>query len=368
MKQKVEEPLRDKPVCEAQEIESPLVDVEGIPQTRQPDIFEATEEPPDEALQELEEVVETHPEIGLPLDTDDPVRQYLRDIGQVPLLTRDEEVDLASRLLRGEQARAALAKLASDSPERARLEAEIARGELARRRLIEANLRLVVSIAKKYLGRGLSLLDLIQEGNFGLMRAIAKFDHTRGFKVSTYATWWIRQAISRAVADQARTIRLPVHMVDAVNRVSRVSRKLVMELGREPTVDEIGEELGISAEKVGSILKVSQSAISLETPVGDDEDTRMVDFIEDRGAMAPADAAMLQVLKTQVGDVLSSLGSRERRVLELRFGLLDGHPRTLEEVGREFGVTRERIRQIEAKAIRKMRHPSRSKKLKDYAQ
>ncbi|MBI4319827.1 MAG: RNA polymerase sigma factor RpoD [Chloroflexi bacterium] len=331
----------------------------------EPDLWE-TEEPLDQALHEIEEVPEPQAEIDLPLESEDPVRQYLREIGQVPLLTRDEEVQLATQLLYGQQARARLARLLPGSPEWPLLEAEVTRGELARRRLIEANLRLVVSIAKKYVGRGLSLLDLIQEGNFGLMRAIVKFDHTRGYKVSTYATWWIRQAISRAVADQARTIRLPVHMVDAVNRVHRASRKLLMELGREPTTQEIGDELGLLPEKVATILRVSRSAISLETPVGEEEDARMIDFIEDRTSVAPFDSAMLQVLKGQVGDVLSSLGPRERRVLELRFGLLDGRPRTLEEVGQEFGVTRERIRQIEAKAIRKMRHPSRSKKLKDY--
>ncbi len=301
-------------------------------------------------------------------EADDPVREYLREIGRVPLLTREEEIELATMLARGEAARALLAQPTTDNGQRGHFEKQINFGDRARQRLIEANLRLVVSIAKKYLGRGLSLLDLIQEGNCGLMRAVEKFDYTRGYKISTYATWWIRQAISRAVADQARTIRLPVHMVDSVNRVTRASRRLLVELGREPTCEEIGEELALSPEKVAAILKTAQEAISLETPVGEDEDARIADFIEDRNAPAPMEAAMFGVLRDQLGDVLASLGPRERRVIELRFGLVDGRARTLEEVGREFRVTRERIRQIEAKAIRKLRHPSRSKKLRDYVQ
>ena len=339
---------------------------ESLDEAEEPESLEDVEEPAEEALHELVRVVETTPDVGFLGESDDPVRQYFREIGQVSLLTREEEVQLATWLETGQQARARLECNECVGPEKARLEAEIARGERARQRLIEANLRLVVSVAKKYVGRGLSLLDMIQEGNCGLMRAITKFDHTRGFKLSTYATWWIRQAVTRAIADQARTIRLPVHMVDGVNRVSRAYRKLLMELGREPTSDEIGEELGLSADRVSMILKASQSAISLETPVGEYDDARIVDFIEDRESVAPADIAIEQVLKSQIGDILTSLGTRERRVLELRFGLHDGRPRTLEEVGKEFGVTRERIRQIEAKAIRKMRHPSRSKKLKDF--
>ena len=271
---------------------------------------------------------------------DDPVRMYLKEIGKVSLLTAEEEVDLAQRMEKGEEA--------------------------AKRKLIEANLRLVVSIAKKYVGRGMLFLDLIQEGNMGLIKAVEKFDYTKGYKFSTYATWWIRQAITRSIADQARTIRIPVHMVETINKLIRVSRQLLQEIGREPTPEEIGEEMGMTAEKVREIMKIAQEPVSLETPIGEEEDSHLGDFIEDEDAPAPASAASFILLKEQLDDVLDTLTDREKRVLELRFGIEDGRPRTLEEVGKEFGVTRERIRQIEAKALRKLRHPSRSKKLKDY--
>ena len=289
---------------------------------------------------------------------DDPVRMYLREIGRVPLLSAEEEVRLAKRMERG---RVELLKPAVNRDYRL-----IEDGEEAQRRLTEANLRLVVSVAKKYIGRGMSLLDLIQEGNIGLIRAVEKFDYTKGYKFSTYATWWIRQAITRAIADQARTIRIPVHMVETINRLIRISRRLLQDLGREPTSEEIAEQMEISPEKVREIIKVSQEPVSLETPIGEEDDSHLGDFIEDHTALAPADAASHQLLKEQVEDVLDSLTERERKVLQLRFGLDDGRSRTLEEVGKEFHVTRERIRQIEAKALRKLRHPSRSRKLKDY--
>jgi RNA polymerase primary sigma factor len=287
---------------------------------------------------------------------DDPVRMYLREIGRVPLLSAEEEVRLAQRMERGK------AELLKSSPNFRIVED----GEEAQRRLTESNLRLVVSVAKKYIGRGMSLLDLIQEGNIGLIRAVEKFDYTKGYKFSTYATWWIRQAITRAIADQARTIRIPVHMVETINRLIRISRRLLQELGREPTSEEIAAQMEITAEKVREIIKVSQEPVSLETPIGEEEDSHLGDFIEDHTALAPAEAASHQLLKEQVEDVLDSLTDRERKVLQLRFGLDDGRSRTLEEVGKEFHVTRERIRQIEAKALRKLRHPSRSRKLKDY--
>lgn len=289
---------------------------------------------------------------------DDPVRMYLREIGRVPLLSAEEEVRLAQRMERG---RAEALK-----PPTSRNYRVIEDGEEAQRRLTEANLRLVVSVAKKYIGRGMSLLDLIQEGNIGLIRAVEKFDYTKGYKFSTYATWWIRQAITRAIADQARTIRIPVHMVETINRLIRISRRLLQDLGREPTSEEIAMQMEITPEKVREIIKVSQEPVSLETPIGEEEDSHLGDFIEDHTALAPADAASHQLLKEQVEDVLDSLTERERKVLQLRFGLDDGRSRTLEEVGKEFHVTRERIRQIEAKALRKLRHPSRSRKLKDY--
>jgi len=286
---------------------------------------------------------------------------YLREIGRVPLLTAEEEVRLAQIMERGKQERQRAERLKM-IPNRKYIDD----GEEAQRRLTEANLRLVVSVAKKYIGRGMNLLDLIQEGNIGLIRAVEKFDYTKGYKFSTYATWWIRQAITRAIADQARTIRIPVHMVETINRLIRISRRLLQDLGREPTSEEIAQHMEISPEKVREIIKVSQEPVSLETPIGEEDDSHLGDFLEDHTALAPAEAASHQLLKEQVEDVLDSLTERERKVLQLRFGLDDGRSRTLEEVGKEFHVTRERIRQIEAKALRKLRHPSRSRKLKDY--
>ena len=289
---------------------------------------------------------------------DDPVRMYLREIGRVPLLSAAEEIALAKRMERG--------KLEQQKHISQQHIGVILDAEDAQQRLTEANLRLVVSVAKKYIGRGMSLLDLIQEGNIGLIRAVEKFDYTKGYKFSTYATWWIRQAITRAIADQARTIRIPVHMVETINRLIRTSRRLLQELGREPSAEEIGLEMQITPDRVREIIKVSQEPVSLEMPIGEEDDSHLGDFIEDAAALAPAEAASHQLLKEQVEDVLGGLTDRERKVLQLRFGLDDGRSRTLEEVGKEFKVTRERIRQIEAKALRKLRHPSRSRKLKDY--
>lgn len=274
---------------------------------------------------------------------DDPVKVYLKEIGRVPLLTVEEEVELAEKILEGGVT-----------------------GDIARQQLSEANLRLVVSIAKRYVGRGMQFLDLIQEGNLGLMKAVEKFDHTKGFKFSTYATWWIRQAITRAIADQARTIRIPVHMVETINKVKRVSSQLLHENGQEPTPEEIGAELDMTGDKVREILRVAQEPVSLETPIGEEEDSHLGDFIPDEEALVPAEAAGQTLLKEQLATVLQTLTPREEKVLRLRFGLEDGRPRTLEEVGKEFQVTRERIRQIEAKALRKLRHPSRSKQLRDF--
>ncbi len=289
---------------------------------------------------------------------DDPVRMYLREIGRVPLLSAEQEIALAKRMERG--------KLEREKPRQQQSLRLLFDAEEAQRQLTEANLRLVVSVAKKYIGRGMSLLDLIQEGNIGLIRAVEKFDYTKGFKFSTYATWWIRQAITRAIADQARTIRIPVHMVETINRLIRTSRRLLQELGREPTAEEIAAEMQITPDKVREIIKVSQEPVSLETPIGEEDDSHLGDFLEDHAALAPAEAASHQLLKEQVKDALCSLTQREQEVLRLRFGLDDGRSRTLEEVGKEFRVTRERIRQIEAKALRKLRHPSRSRRLKDY--
>lgn len=306
------------------------------------DPSEGSEEEPDAPESEVTDPDVADIDLSVPegIGLDDPVRMYLKEIGRVPLLTAEEEVELAKRIEQGDEA--------------------------AKRRLAEANLRLVVSIAKRYVGRGMLFLDLIQEGNLGLIKAVEKFDYRKGFKFSTYATWWIRQAITRAIADQARTIRIPVHMVETINKLIRVSRQLLQELGREPTPEEIAQEMDLSVERVREIMKIAQEPVSLETPIGEEEDSHLGDFIEDQEALAPAEAASFTMLKEQLEEVLDTLTSREEQVLRLRFGLDDGKPRTLEEVGQVFGVTRERIRQIEAKALRKLRHPSRSKKLKDF--
>jgi RNA polymerase primary sigma factor len=303
--------------------------------------------------------------------TSDPVRMYLKEIGKVPLLNAAQEVDLAMKIEAGLEAVALIEDMHArsakiEAAERRRLERLENVGINAKKQLVEANLRLVVSIAKRYVGRGMLFLDLIQEGNLGLIRAVEKFDYGKGFKFSTYATWWIRQAITRAIADQARTIRIPVHMVETINKLIRVQRSLLQELGREPSPEEIGDQMEMTSDRVREILKISQEPVSLETPIGEEEDSQLGDFIEDSEAIVPPDAASFSMLQTQLGRVLDSLSERERKVIELRFGLIDGHPRTLEEVGREFGVTRERIRQIESKTLCKLRHPSRSSKLKDY--
>ena len=300
-------------------------------------------EPDEPDIKELEqEEGEVEIDLSVPegISVDDPVRMYLKEIGRVPLLSAEEEVELAIRMEQGD--------------------------EEAKKRLSEANLRLVVSIAKRYVGRGMLFLDLIQEGNLGLIKAVEKFDYRKGYKFSTYATWWIRQAITRAIADQARTIRIPVHMVETINKLNRIQRQLIQELGRDPQPEEIAKEMQISVERVREISKISQEPVSLETPIGEEEDSHLGDFIEDEDALAPAEAASFFLLKEQLDDVLGTLTPREKKVLQLRFGLEDGRSRTLEEVGHVFGVTRERIRQIEAKALRKLRHPSRSKKLRDY--
>ena len=308
----------------------PPVDEDALPELEE---LEELEEVTEEEMNETEAMADT-------FSTDDPVRMYLKEIGKVPLLTPEEEQDLAKRMAEGD--------------------------EEAKRRMAEANLRLVVSIAKRYVGRGMLFLDLIQEGNLGLIKAVEKFDYTKGYKFSTYATWWIRQAITRAIADQARTIRIPVHMVETINKVIRVSRQLLQELGHDPSAEEIAKEMGMPVEKVRDILKIAQEPVSLETPIGEEEDSHLGDFIPDEDASEPSEAASFSLLKEQLMEVLDTLTPREKKVLELRFGIVDGRTRTLEEVGKEFNVTRERIRQIEAKALRKLRHPSRSRKLKDF--
>ena len=325
------------------------IGIDTIQEREEPDLEELAKIDSEEEDPEIRAQLEKDPKakeidleatISKTVAVDDPVRMYLKEIGKVPLLSAEEEVELAKRMEQGD--------------------------EWAKQKLCEANLRLVVSIAKKYVGRGMLFLDLIQEGNLGLIKAVDKFDYTKGYKFSTYATWWIRQAITRSIADQARTIRIPVHMVETINKLIRVSRQLLQENGREPTPDEIAEEMGITVEKVREILKIAQEPVSLETPIGEEEDSHLGDFIPDEDAPAPAEAAAFSMLKEQLVEVLNTLTEREQKVLKLRFGLEDGRARTLEEVGKEFDVTRERIRQIEAKALRKLRHPTRSKKLKDY--
>lgn len=353
-------------------LENEGIEIEGagvldVPLGDDDEEFEASavEEVPEEELVDTSALAE-----GFAID--DPVRMYLKEIGKVDLLSPEEEIDLAQKMLEGNQAAEKLdamtqpGAVAVSADEIAALNKAVKAGERAKKRLAEANLRLVVSIAKRYVGRGMLFLDLIQEGNLGLIKAVEKFDYTKGFKFSTYATWWIRQAITRAIADQARTIRIPVHMVETINKVIRVSRQLLQELGREPTPEEIAEEMSMPVERVREILKISQEPVSLETPIGEEEDSHLGDFIQDDNVPVPADAAAFTLLKEQLVEVLSTLTEREQKVLRLRFGLDDGRARTLEEVGKVFNVTRERIRQIEAKALRKLRHPSRSRKLKDY--
>lgn len=336
-------------------------------------ISDVDDEPDEDALLDVdgEEDIEVEKiDLSVPEGTniEDPVRMYLKEIGKVPLLSAEEEIELAQKMEAGELAKSQLEEAGDDLDDEAKKELQklVAQGDYAKKKLAEANLRLVVSIAKRYVGRGMLFLDLIQEGNLGLIKAVEKFDYRKGYKFSTYATWWIRQAITRAIADQARTIRIPVHMVETINKLIRVSRQLLQELGREPTPEEIAEEMDIPVERVREILKISQEPVSLETPIGEEEDSHLGDFIQDENVPVPADAAAFTLLKEQLVEVLSTLTEREQKVLRLRFGLDDGRARTLEEVGKVFNVTRERIRQIEAKALRKLRHPSRSRKLRDY--
>lgn len=356
-----------------EELEKAGVELEGAEVLAAPS--ESEEEFSEDAVEEVtKEELEDTESLAEGFAIDDPVRMYLKEIGKVDLLTPEEEVELAQKMLDGNIAKEKMAELEErerngekiDEAEYQALRKAVRAGDNAKKRLSEANLRLVVSIAKRYVGRGMLFLDLIQEGNLGLLKAVEKFDCTKGFKFSTYATWWIRQAITRAIADQARTIRIPVHMVETINKVIRVSRQLLQELGHDPQPEEIAEEMNMPVERVREILKIAQEPVSLETPIGEEEDSHLGDFIPDDDALEPAEAASFTLLKEQLVEVLKTLTPREEKVLRLRFGIEDGRTRTLEEVGKEFNVTRERIRQIEAKALRKLRHPSRSKKLKDF--
>ena len=367
---------KKKGVLTFKEISDAFEDIEVTPEEieRLYDVFEKESielvEDLDKELEEIEVSKEELEDLSVPegINIDDHVKMYLKEIGKVNLLTPEEELSLAKRMADGETAKEQLEEIGEDIDEdtKKQIDLLIADGEKAKKSMAEANLRLVVSIAKRYVGRGMLFLDLIQEGNLGLIKAVDKFDYTKGYKFSTYATWWIRQAITRAIADQARTIRIPVHMVETINKLVRVSRQLVQELGREPTPEELAKELNMPVDKVREISKISQEPVSLETPIGEEEDSHLGDFIPDEDAPAPSEAASFVLLKEQLGAVLETLSEREAKVLRLRFGLDDGRARTLEEVGKEFDVTRERIRQIEAKALRKLRHPSRSKKLKDF--
>ena len=349
-----------------------LIDM-GVDIVEEEGIVEEEEEPGDpvETTADVDEgraKARREVELALKAPSNDPVRMYLKEIGRVPLLTAQEEVSLAKRYEAGMLATERLATEGDRLPRPKVAELMVVQhdGALAKRHLVEANLRLVVSIAKRYVGRGMAFLDLIQEGNMGLIRAVEKFDYDKGFKFSTYATWWIRQAITRAIADQARTIRIPVHMVETINKLLRIQRQLLQDLGREPTTDEIGKQMELSSEKVREIQKISQEPVSLETPIGEEEDSHLGDFIEDSEAVVPLERASFRLLQEQLESVLHTLADREKDVIRLRFGLVDGQPRTLEEVGKKFGVTRERIRQIESKTLSKLRHPSRSQKLRDY--
>ena len=374
IKRELIEKGKKKGVLTFKEISDAFEDIEVTPEEieRLYDIFEKESielvEDLDKELEEIEVSKEELEDLSVPegINIDDHVKMYLKEIGKVNLLTPEEELSLAKRMADGETAKEQLEEIGEEIDEdtKKQIDLLIADGEKAKKSLAEANLRLVVSIAKRYVGRG--MLFLIQEGNLGLIKAVDKFDYTKGYKFSTYATWWIRQAITRAIADQARTIRIPVHMVETINKLVRVSRQLVQELGREPTPEELAKELNMPVDKVREISKISQEPVSLETPIGEEEDSHLGDFIPDEDAPAPSEAASFVLLKEQLGAVLETLSEREAKVLRLRFGLDDGRARTLEEVGKEFDVTRERIRQIEAKALRKLRHPSRSKKLKDF--
>ena len=376
IKRELIEKGKKKEVLTFKEISDAFEDIEVTPEEieRLYDVFEKESielvEDLDKELEEIEVSKEELEDLSVPegINIDDHVKMYLKEIGKVNLLTPEEELSLAKRMADGETAKEQLEEIGEDIDEdtKKQIDLLIADGEKAKKSLAEANLRLVVSIAKRYVGRGMLFLDLIQEGNLGLIKAVDKFDYTKGYKFSTYATWWIRQAITRAIADQARTIRIPVHMVETINKLVRVSRQLVQELGREPTPEELAKELNMPVDKVREISKISQEPVSLETPIGEEEDSHLGDFIPDEDAPAPSEAASFVLLKEQLGAVLETLSEREAKVLRLRFGLDDGRARTLEEVGKEFDVTRERIRQIEAKALRKLRHPSRSKKLKDF--